>query len=70
MQQVSSLLSPRSGWYGGALAATLLLLVSACADTGGGSPTRSTGTPVNPNADPGGTNTRTAPLTGAQPRRY
>ena len=47
-----------------------LLFGTACANGGGGGHAQSSGTPVNPFADPGGADTRTAPLTGAQPRRY
>ena len=51
--------------------ALLLLLLGACAGTpGGGSRVQSSGTPVNPFTDPGGADTATASLTGAQPRRY
>ena len=48
---------------------SLLLLFSACADTGG-SAKPSSGTPVNPFTDPGGADTSTARSTGAQPRKY
>ena len=47
----------------------LLVALTGCAGARGG-PAQSSGTPVNPRADPGGADTATAALTGAQPRRY
>lgn len=49
-------------------ALTLLLAATGCSDSSSGR--RSSGTPVNPESDPGAARTGTARATGAQPRRY
>ena len=50
---------------------SLLVGLTGCAGaSGGGGSAQSSGTPVNPRTNPGGADTATAALTGAQPRRY
>ena len=51
------------------LGATTVLALEACSSTQGSGNVKSTGTPVNPFADPGVANEPSAPLTGAQPQR-
>ena len=49
---------------------SLLVGLTACAGASGGGSVQSSGTPVNPRTNPGGADTATAALTGAQPRGY
>ena len=48
------------------LAAAAAFALAACGSVRSDHPVESSGTPVNPFADPGGANQPSAPLTGAQ----